>query len=127
MKVFRKLLVAAAFLLIANVGAFANGNDYEVWDLGDMTFQEFADYFQKAYSQKNGASQIADEIFDGEFDLKALKSSEVTEYVYGLLGYLRKEGRSEPKDEVLAITDGEYLIIAHNSWKDYNWYPFKMY
>ena len=127
MKVFRKILLAAALLLIANVGAFAGGSDYELWDLGDMSFQEFSNYFQKAYSSANGADEIAEELFNGEFDLKALDSSEIDDYIYGLLGSLKKESSGQPKNEVLAITDGDFLIIVHNSWADYCWYPFQMY
>lgn len=129
MKMLKKLLLAASILMFAGMGgAFAETSydDAETFELGTMSFQDFSDYFGKVYSSSTGAAEIAEELFDGEIDLEAMSSSDLTNDVYGLLGTLRARCYNLPKNTVICIAWDDILIIAHNSWVDYNWYPFFM-
>ena len=129
MKMLKKILLAASVLMFAGIGgAFAETyyEDAEVFELGTMSFQDFSSYFGKVYSSSTGADEIAEEIFDGEIGLTPKGSSDLTNDTYGLLGTLRSHCYNMPKDTVVCIAWDDILIIAHNSWVDYNWYPFFM-
>ncbi len=126
MRKFKSLFAILAVLLFASVASLS-AEDYEVVDWGEMSIKEFNTFFDRAWKSEEGARSVSDELFEGEINIWPMGSKELNDQVYKLVDSLHKAGKKRSKNTVLVVTDEKYVIIAHNSWKDNSWYPFKIY
>ena len=109
MKMFRKLLVAASILMFASVGAFAlDADDIEIFQMGTMSDSDFTNYFGNTY-----ASQIAEDVFDGELELEEIQDDELPDYVYDMLDTMAESVGRVSSDTVIGVCDDEILVIVH--------------
>ena len=126
MKKFKSLFAILAVLFITGVASLT-AQDYEIADWGEMSLSDVKSYFGRAWKSQEGARSVSDELFEGEINIWPMGQSELTDHIYELVDRLHSAGKKKSKNTVLVITDEKYVIIAHNSWKDDSWYPFKIY
>ena len=123
MRKIKGILALVAVLFFAGMAPLA-AEDYSFCELDDMSIDEFRNFFGKAWQSQEDAYAVSNAVWDGELLMWPMAKNDLTDVMFDMCAYAEKKGKGKSKNKVYMVSDGDYIVIAHNSWDC--WFPFRV-